>query len=55
MTDITPTFSQLLDSHGRSDGGPNKDNQPQSQLPPVDEFLKEANRIVCEDVELGHT
>ena len=49
MTDLTPFFNQLLESHRTSRNSSLKESgqqQPQTHVHAVDEFLKEANRIV---------
>lgn len=49
MTDLTPLFSQLVESHGAKRAGQKQGHDGQSDAIPVhavDEFLKEANRIV---------
>jgi hypothetical protein len=43
MTDLTATFGQLLEAHGAS---LSQANGEKKKPLPVDEFLKEANRIV---------
>ncbi|KAL1955491.1 hypothetical protein VTO42DRAFT_8517 [Malbranchea cinnamomea] len=43
MTDITPLFNELLETHGATRTSGKQDGQP--QLNTVDEFLKEAFRI----------
>ena len=44
MADLTPIFSELLESRGAVDTSGKENGGP--ELRPVDEFLKEAHRIV---------
>lgn len=45
MTDITPVFNSYLKSHGVPEVREGIGRRPASET--VDEFLKEAYRIVC--------